>query len=422
MRTRPFAVTTTLCFAGLAGAAAADTTPPAPRAIAHVGGAALGDPQPRSTYLVHEVGPGGSPQALPSAIEHAAPTIIYMNRMGGIYRPGDSDSRTNASSIPSRTSQVAAWNVSAAGWQQVMSCMTEQFARFNVIVTDVDPGNVPHIESVVAGRPQDVGMGSGVGGVSPFTDDCGVIPNSIVFTFAEVYGTAYRDICETAAQEVSHSFGLDHEYECRDPMTYLGNCGNKSFQDLMAPCGEYSARTCWCGGTRQNSVAMLTTRLGAHNVPPVVAITEPGDGETVAPGFDVAATATDTGALTRVELWIDGALAQTATAAPWAVATDTALADGVHTLEVRAIDDGEAMASDQVAVTVARGGGGGGGSGDGDGDGDGSGDGDGGVVTGGCAAARGGGASLALLALVGCALRLGRRRPRSGRPDSIRSS
>jgi MYXO-CTERM domain-containing protein len=205
--------------------------------------------------------------ALPSVAEHAAPTIIYMNRMGGIYRPGDNDARTNQSSIPSRTSQVSPWNVSAAGWAEVMDCMTEQFARFNVVITDVDPGNVPHIESVVAGYPQDVGMGQGVGGVSPFTEDCGVIPNSIVFTFAGVYGTAYRDICETAAQEVSHSFGLDHEYQCKDPMTYLSGCGDKEFQDNLERCGEYSARTCWCGGTTQNSVAMLRARLGPRETP-----------------------------------------------------------------------------------------------------------------------------------------------------------
>lgn len=338
---------------------------------------------------------------LPSVTAHAAPTIIYMNRMGGIYTPGDNDARTNHSTIPGRTSQVQPWTVSAAGWAEVMDCMREQFAAFNVVVTDVDPGNVPHIESVVAGYPQDVGMGSGVGGVSPFTDDCGVIPNSIVFTFARVYGTAYRDICETAAQEVSHSFGLDHEYECRDPMTYLSGCGDKSFQDTAAPCGEYSARECWCGGTTQNSVAMLRDRLGPRNVPPVVAITEPADGATVAPGFAVAASASDSvGALVRVELWVDGALAETRSAPPWAFTTDGALADGAHVLEVRAIDDGEAMASDEVAITVARsgGGGGGGGSGSGDGSGDGDGDGDG-TIVGGCATAGGTGGALALVGL-----------------------
>jgi hypothetical protein len=391
----------------------------APRSIAIVGGAAAWDPKPRSTFLVHEAPPGGSPMELPSVAEHAAPTIIYMNRMGGTYVPGDNDSRTNRSSIPSRTSQVSPWNVSAAGWQEVMTCMTAQFSRFNVIITDVDPGNVPHIESVVAGYPQDVGMSSGVGGVSPFTDDCGVIPNSIVFTFAGVYGTAYRDICETAAQEVSHSFGLDHEYQCRDPMTYLSGCGDKSFQDNAERCGEYSARECWCGGTTQNSVGMLRDRLGPHNVPPVVSITQPADGATVAPGFDVAATASDmVGSLVEVELYVDGALVDSLTSPPWTFATDAALADGLHTIEVRATDDGTATASASVAITVARGGGGGGGGGGGDGSGtgsDGDGDGDGtgdGTIVGGCAAAGGTGGALVLVGLAFLVLRPRQRRRR----------
>jgi hypothetical protein len=419
MRTGSLLVLVTL---SLATPAAADT---APRSIAIVGGAAAWDPKPRSTFLVHEAPLGGSPMQLPSVAEHAPPTIIFMNRMGGTYVPGDNDSRTNRSSIPSRTSQVNPWNVSAAGWQEVMDCMTAQFSRFNVIITDVDPGNVPHIESVVAGYPQDVGMGSGVGGVSPFTDDCGVIPNSIVFTFAGVYGTAYRDICETAAQEVSHSFGLDHEYQCRDPMTYLTGCGDKSFQDNLERCGEYSARTCWCGGTTQNSVAMLRDRLGPHNVPPVVSITEPADGATVEPGFEVAATASDmVGALVKVELYVDGALVDTLTAAPWTFATDAALADGSHTVEVRATDDGDATATDQVAITVARGGGGGGGGGGGSGsgsdDGDGTGDGnDDGTIVGGCAAAGGTGGALVLIGLALLGQASGLRRRASGRKRRV---
>lgn len=334
----------------LASLCIASTATAAPRIGDVVGGAAPDDPHPRSTY---KIAPGGGPTALPSSSAAGAPLIIYMNRMGGIYRPGDNDARTNHSTIPGFAAQVNPWNVSAAGWQQVMTCIRDQFARFNVTITDVDPGNVPHLESVVAGYPQDVGMGQGVGGVSPFTDDCSTIPNSIVFTFAEVYGTAYRDICETAAQEISHSFGLDHEYECRDPMTYLSGCGPKTFQAAAVRCGEYSARTCTCGNPTQNSVAMLTARIGAHNAPPTVAITAPADGATVRPGFTVDAGATDTGTVTRVELWIDGAQAGTDSAPPFSFTTSPTLADGPHALEVRAFDDGEATASSSIDVTVA---------------------------------------------------------------------
>lgn len=220
---------------------------------------------PRGVYVK------GAQDALPAGVTPralAAPRhrIIYMNRHGGVFTPGDSDSVNDRSSIVSYTSSVPAWTGSDAGWAEIMDCMREIWQPFDIEITDVDPGAVDHLESVVAGRPQDVGMGSGVGGVSPFY--CGIIERSVVFTFAEVYGSSYRDICETAAQEVAHSFGMDHEFMCEDPMTYLTGCGEKSFQDRAAPCGEYSARQCSCGGSTQNSVEDLLTYLGPRPTDP----------------------------------------------------------------------------------------------------------------------------------------------------------
>ena len=53
-----------------------------------------------------------------------------------------------------------------------------------------------------------------------------------------------------------------------DPMTYLDYTGDRTFQNEMASCGEYADRACGINGTtcrrRQNSVALLTERLGAR--------------------------------------------------------------------------------------------------------------------------------------------------------------
>jgi len=250
------------------------------------------DGTPRGGYIV-----SGDPQPLPPPLDDGvfhAPTIFYVNKSGGTYTPGTNDARINRSTIVGTTRQVPAWNVTAAGWQQVMSCMTTMFARWNVVITDVDPGNVPHYELVTAGRPQDIGMQSGVGGVSPF--NCGVIPNSIVFTFAAIYGTDYRSVCETNAQEIVHSFGADHERLCQDPMTYLTGCGNKSFQNVAAPCGEYSNRACQCGGNTQNSVALLDQRLGLAVPGMVDAGPGPGPDAGPTPSTDAGPTpSTDAG-------------------------------------------------------------------------------------------------------------------------------
>jgi hypothetical protein len=99
-------------------------------------------------------------------------------------------------------------------------------------------------------------------------------------------------------------------------MTYLSGCGAKTFQDVDAQCGEYSARECMCGGSTQNSVEHLYTTLGAagdppppppptgDTTPPSVAITAPADGATLAANapITITATATDNVAVTSVDL------------------------------------------------------------------------------------------------------------------------
>jgi hypothetical protein len=285
--------------------------------------------------------------------------IIYMNRHGGTYYSGYDDSSANVSSIPYSTSQLSAWSYGDASWAQVMACTRAMFSRFDVEITDVDPGDVPHIESAVGGTPGQVGMGSGVGGVAPMNTDCSVVETAIVFTFAGVYGDDPQSICETVAQEVSHALGLDHEYLCEDPMTYLYGCGEKTFQDADVACGEYSARQCMCGDSTQNSVQTLLAVLGAADaIGPDLEITQPADGATVQPGFAIAWTAADAAGVAAADVYLDGALLTSLPAPPWSFQAPADVADGPHTIEVRARDLAGNESSAQVAATVQRPGGG----------------------------------------------------------------
>lgn len=54
---------------------------------------------------------------------------------------------------------------------------------------------------MIAGRPTDIGVSNGVGGIAPF--DCGYIENSLCFAFSNVYAGNVNEICATAAQEVA---------------------------------------------------------------------------------------------------------------------------------------------------------------------------------------------------------------------------
>jgi hypothetical protein len=159
-----------------------------------------------------------------------------------------------------------------------MDCVRDMYSRWDVTVTDVDPGNVPHIESIVTTTSSVIGMPPNVGGVSPFTLDCTPIENSIVFTFADAFGGDPQTVCEVIAQETTHSHGLDHVMDASDPMTYLDYNGARTFKDADKPCGEYSNRPCGIGGNvcyqTQNSVQLLTEVLGLADGDPPDA---PGD-------------------------------------------------------------------------------------------------------------------------------------------------
>jgi MYXO-CTERM domain-containing protein len=194
--------------------------------------------------------------------------VIYLNRDGVILRPGINNSARQISSIVSQPTEIYGWDIDDDTWDETVSCIAELYSPFDVAVTDRDPRGAAHIEVVFGGSPEDVGLPENVAGVSPFTTDCSIIENSIVFAFTDVLPEDPRLICEVTAQEIAHSFGLDHEMLASDPMSYLDYAGDRKFRDRTASCGEYADRECGINGMmcreRQNSVALLRERLGAR--------------------------------------------------------------------------------------------------------------------------------------------------------------
>ena len=285
---------------------------------------------------------------------------LYLNRSGAMLQPGNNNSQTQTSSIVSKVTQVSGWDATPEQWAATVACMQEIWAPFDVAITDVAPGNVPHIEALFGGSPAEVGLPDNVGGISPFTSDCSVIENSIVFAFTDNLPKQPRIICEIMSQEIAHSFGLDHEMLASDPMTYLPYNGNRSFKNEDAACGEKSARACGVAGKTcrpsQNSFQLLTARLGAagqDNTPPSIGITTPAPNATVSAGFSIAATATDNTAVTTVAFYLDGSLVATKTSPPYELATDPSLTRGAHTIVVEATDTGGNTATMERDVVVA---------------------------------------------------------------------
>ncbi len=313
---------------------------------------------PRATYqwtdpsLVHS--------AWEPPVAATVSNIIYLNNCAGGCQlsPGQNNAPLDRSSIVNSAVNIPAYTGTAAQWNQIVACVRQTYAPFNVqIVTDRPPAGTNYHMAIVAGRAVNAGQQNGVLGVSPFS--CGYISNAISFTFANEAPSSILDLCWTVAQETAHSWGLDHKYDNRDPMTYLqSGPAQKAFQNAAGSCGEYNARQCSCtyaqtGSQQMNSYALIMAVFGA-NVPdttaPVVAISSPTANAQVTPGFTVTATVSDNIAVAKAELRLDGTLVGTKTTAPWTWTTGATLAEGTHRVQVTGFDAANNMASAFVDV------------------------------------------------------------------------
>ncbi len=307
----------------------------------------------------------------PIAAEDPISNIIFLNRCAGgctiISTNGTSDARTNMSSIPMGAvgpKAVSEFDQGDAMWDQLVACVRDVYAPYDIEVTDVDPGNaVVHHEAIVAGESGDIGWGgTGALGVGLVSGSCQALNNGISFTFANMIPSV-EFMCATVAQESAHTFGMDHELECTDPMTYLEGCGRKYFRNLNAQCGEDVPRTCNCGGL-QNSHLRLIDLFGFGDTPvasPVTSIASPDEGDTVVNGFTVFANAELNRGVSTVEFWLNGYKWETVEDFDFAqqggtyqYTTPSNLPDGRIEVEVRAYND-LATAYGSTTVTVQKG-------------------------------------------------------------------
>ncbi len=207
-----------------------------------------------------------------SAVAHAEPAglattrIIYLAHDGIELRPGATDSRQLTSSLVHHRVTIPPWTTSPQRWAETVACVQGVFAPFDVQVTDEDPGDVAHVVAVVGGSPGLLGLPRSAAGMSPFRQDCSVIEHSIVFAFTDTLPDDARTVCNVIAQEIGHSYGLDHVLLASDPMSTKHAPIARAFANQDVSCGETEARPCGLPGATcratQNSYTLLGERLG----------------------------------------------------------------------------------------------------------------------------------------------------------------
>ncbi|MCP4448351.1 MAG: hypothetical protein GY811_23875 [Myxococcales bacterium] len=277
-----------------------------------------------------------------SATSHTS-NVIYLNGCFGSgcdFSPGNESSIENTSSLIDAPRHVPPFSGGQMQWDAIVDCVRDTYKPFDIEITDQDPGNEPHFEAIVAGEASDIGMVGLIGGLAPFL--CGeTINNAITFSFAALVDNDVAETCWVIAQETAHAFGLDHEYLCSDPMSYLRSCDyNKRFQDEDAPCGEFGERECSCGGPTQNSYRRLLEHFGPGvATPPTVAIDSPANGDEVEAGFIVRTRASDNLRVDRVELRVNSVIVGVSESEPYIFNVPETISDGRLRLEVTAYDN-----------------------------------------------------------------------------------
>jgi hypothetical protein len=220
-----------------------------------------------------------------------ASTTVYVNGDPGAVTGGWDDSAHDVSSIAWGTDgeiAVPGWAGSKKRWRAVVECVRDRFADFAVVIVTDRPSGGEYIMIMVGGQPSLFGYGDGVGGVAPYTGE--VMRSAIGYVFAAASDFDVEQTCVAILHETGHTLGLDHAYLCPDPMSYLWGCGEKTWQDEEAPCGENEERTCGNGEEAQNSYQLLAANVGLRDhvveeeepapvapTAPTISIDDPGD-------------------------------------------------------------------------------------------------------------------------------------------------
>jgi hypothetical protein len=204
--------------------------------------------------------------AIAAAPAHAGVTV-YLEAHGAALTAGQDDAAAGVSSLlwgrGLRRVQVPAFQGGERTWAKVVACVRDGFARFDVDIVDDPPAGDDYTMIVVGGRPGLLGYGGEVSGVAPW--DGSLQHAAIGFVFSDHLDDRVDAVCAGIMHEAGHTMGLDHSYYCPDVMSYLHGCGEKSFTDVDAACGEYEERDCAQGGAAQNSYQLLARNVGLRN-------------------------------------------------------------------------------------------------------------------------------------------------------------
>ncbi len=212
---------------------------------------------------------------IPAMNYEPSPGVIFVAMDGITLRPtcGNGDSANSALDcsplVDSEVSFPAFGGNSAAEYQQLRS----YYEPFDLVMTSARPPEyLPYTLTVIGGSSGLAGQDNGVCGVANVACD-GLKRNHVSLNFPQ----SCNGMAETAAQETSHNWGLEHTDNPTDLLYPFNNGGFKTFVDEcmdisdatgngLTACGYIHEFYCEAGGgEQQNSFEELMGVFGPRS-------------------------------------------------------------------------------------------------------------------------------------------------------------
>lgn len=302
---------------------------------------------------------------------------LFIDFAGGEIEPGEDTAQGQAPCIP-RAFRYPMFLGSGSAAESAIEEARRILAPYGVVVrASPPPPELPFTHVRVGGSPELFNVEEGLNGLSCRGIDCGDASESdTAFVFSDKYTlsatvidpenerAAGIAVGRIAVHEAAHSWGLEHSGASDSIMAkFPSGAPDQSFLrgclpldvvlDSVCP-GEHGAH---CSAGEQDAHAELIARFGpggVDEVPPVLEILSPADGEEVLTGTEVSL---------EVEVSDDRGTAGWSLSVPelsfrWAAppgerVRDLVLPEGTFTLRVDAIDPDGNLATKSVTVRAA---------------------------------------------------------------------
>lgn len=206
-------------------------------------------------------GPDAGADAAPADAPPAPPAAtLFVNFGGGTYTPGGDSAGANQAPFLMAPATLSPFVGASAA--DVVDCVRDRFAAYDIAVVTGDPGAVPHIEVAVT-ADDGTAIGASANTLAPLRVTCQPIDDAIGFVFAgaPIDTSDPTVLCNLIAQSTGALLALELVGDCSDVMgdADCDVAGDLAFQDAELTC---SAQPCTCGGPAQNSHRELLDVLG----------------------------------------------------------------------------------------------------------------------------------------------------------------